>query len=145
MLARDDGTSVYLARDIAYHLKKVRLGDSLINVLGEDHKFEFQELKTILTNIYKLKTPLDVLHYSFVSFEGFLNAKLLVEVLREMGDNPTREGIQEAMEGIEDLDLGIDALVSFGPGKHQGLDVVYYTRVKGDRFVPLEDWKEWAK
>ncbi|MCX6695953.1 MAG: arginine--tRNA ligase, partial [Candidatus Altiarchaeota archaeon] len=47
VLARADGTSVYLARDIAYHLKKLKLGDRAINVLGEDHKMEFLELKTI--------------------------------------------------------------------------------------------------
>ncbi len=70
MLARKDGTSVYLARDIAYHLEKLRLGDRLINVLGEDHKFEFLELKTILSEAYKKKVNMDVVHYSFVSFEG---------------------------------------------------------------------------
>ncbi|HDH40927.1 MAG TPA: arginine--tRNA ligase [Candidatus Altiarchaeales archaeon] len=70
ILARSDGTSVYLARDVAYHLEKSKLGDRMINVLGEDHKFEFLELKTILTEIYKLKIPLDAVHYSFVNFEG---------------------------------------------------------------------------
>lgn len=70
ILARKDGTSVYLARDIAYHLEKSRLGDIMINVLGEDHKFEFMELRTILTEIYKLAIPLNVVHFSFVSFEG---------------------------------------------------------------------------
>lgn len=70
MLARRDGTSVYLTRDIAYHLEKLKLGDWIINVLGEDHKFEFQELKTILTEIYKKKSRIDAVHYSFVNFEG---------------------------------------------------------------------------
>jgi len=69
VLARDDGTSVYLARDIAYHLEKIKLGDRMINVLGEDHKFEFMELKTILTEIYKIEKPIESVHFSFVSFE----------------------------------------------------------------------------
>ena len=70
VLARDDGTSVYLARDIAYHLEKIKLGDRIINVLGEDHKLEFMELKTILTEFYKIEKPIDAVHFSFVSFEG---------------------------------------------------------------------------
>jgi len=70
ILARLDGTSVYLARDVAYHLQKSKLGDLMINVLGEDHKFEFRELSTILKEIYKIKVPLEVVHYSFVNFEG---------------------------------------------------------------------------
>jgi len=69
-LTRSDGTSVYLLRDIAYHLAKAEHGDLLINVLGEDHKFEFREIKTVLEEIYKLKTPIEVVHYSFVNFEG---------------------------------------------------------------------------
>ena len=70
VLARDDGTSVYLTRDIAYHLEKIKLGERIINVLGEDHKFEFMELKTILTEFYKIKKEIDAVHFSFVSFEG---------------------------------------------------------------------------
>jgi len=69
-LTRSDGTSVYLLRDIAYHLDKAEKGDLLLNVLGEDHKFEFQEIKTVLQEIYKLETLLGVVHYSFVNFEG---------------------------------------------------------------------------
>jgi ABC-type branched-subunit amino acid transport system substrate-binding protein len=85
------------------------------------------------------------LRYSYVSFEGFLNAKLLVEILERLGESPTRRRIRETVEGIHDLDLGIDTPVSFGPDKHQGLDTVYYTTVERDRFVPLADWKEWER
>lgn len=70
ILSRADGTSVYLSRDIAYHLEKVERGDIVMNVLGEDHTHEFKELKTILTEIYGIKKALEAVHYSFVSFEG---------------------------------------------------------------------------
>jgi arginyl-tRNA synthetase len=70
VLLRKDGTTVYLARDVAYHLMKLKRGDRLINVLGEDHKFEFQELKAILKEVFRIDKPVDALHYSFVSFEG---------------------------------------------------------------------------
>ncbi len=85
------------------------------------------------------------LRYSVVSFEGYLNARLLVEILDRMGADPDREQIQAAVESIQDLDVGIGVPVSFGPDKHQGLDMVYFTTVQGERFVPLEDWSEWAK
>jgi ABC-type branched-subunit amino acid transport system substrate-binding protein len=83
--------------------------------------------------------------YSFISFEGYLNARLLVEVLQRMGPDARRERIKEVVESIKDLDLGIDVPVSFGPGKHQGLDKVYYTVASGDRFVTLKDWRAWSK
>jgi len=83
--------------------------------------------------------------YSFISLEGYLNARLLVEVFRRMGPRIERQRIKEVAESLVDLDLGIDAPVSFGPGKHQGLDRVYYTTAVGDRFVTLKDWKILSK
>ncbi|NEP14810.1 MAG: ABC transporter substrate-binding protein [Symploca sp. SIO2C1] len=80
--------------------------------------------------------------YSFVSFEGFLNAKLLVEILKRMDNTPQRSEIKGVVEKIQDLDLGINAPVSFNSQKHQGLDQVYYTTVENGKFVPLTDWSE---
>ncbi len=68
-LTREDGTSTYLCRDIAYHLYKEKLGDKLINVLGEDHKREFLILKELL-KLFNFKKPLDCVFYSFLSLEG---------------------------------------------------------------------------
>jgi ABC-type branched-subunit amino acid transport system substrate-binding protein len=85
------------------------------------------------------------LRYSFVGFEGFLNAKLLVEILKRMGKNPEKSRIKEVVENIKDLDIGIDAKVSFGKNKHQGLNRVYYTTFEKGHFVPLRDWNRWRK
>src|SRR5262245_4642606 len=85
------------------------------------------------------------LPYSYVSFEGFLNAKFLVEILKKMGQSPTKSRIKEVVEGTHDVDLGIDSRLSFGPNEHQGLDKIYYTTLQGNRFVPLPDWKRWKK
>jgi ABC-type branched-subunit amino acid transport system substrate-binding protein len=85
------------------------------------------------------------LPYSFVSFEGFLNAKLLVEILLQMGEHPEREGIRATVESIQDLDLGIDVPISFDSNTHQGLQTIYYTTVKDEHFVPIKEWEEWAK
>jgi branched-chain amino acid transport system substrate-binding protein len=85
------------------------------------------------------------LRYSFVSFEGFLNAKLLAEALTKMGKNPHKARIKEVVENIKNLDIGIDEKVSFGPTKHQGLNKVYYTTFENNRFVPLNDWNRWRK
>ena len=85
------------------------------------------------------------LRYSFVSFEGFLNAKLLVEILKRMGSSFEKQNIKKIVEGIKDLDIGIDKRVSFGPDRHQGLNKVYYTTYEKERFVPIKDWSRWRK
>lgn len=85
------------------------------------------------------------LKFSFVSFEGFLNAKVLVSVLKRFGKIPSREQIRQVMVDIERISVGIDTPVRFGPGRHQGLDEVYFTTVENGKFVPITDWNRWAK
>lgn len=85
------------------------------------------------------------LKYSFVSFEGFLNAKVIVEVLKRIGKEPKRQNIKKIVEKIKNLDIGIDEKISFSSKKHQALDKVYYTTYKNGKFVPIKDWSEWKK
>ena len=92
-----------------------------------------------------LKEAYQPLRYSFVSLEGFLNAKLLVAVLNKMGPPFERKRLKEVAESLADLDLGMDMLLSFGQDRHQASDRVYYTVVQGGRFEPLTDWKRWRK
>ena len=80
--------------------------------------------------------------HSFVSLEGFLNAKLMVEVLDRLGDKPERGALEDAVFSIRDFDLGIGELVSFGPERRQGLQRVYYTVVNKGRFIPLDSWQD---
>ena len=81
--------------------------------------------------------------YSFVGLEGFLDAKLMVEILRRLGDAPARHDLERAVFTIRDLDLGIGEPVSFGPDRRQGFQRVHYTVVDGGRFVTLKDWEAW--
>jgi ABC-type branched-subunit amino acid transport system substrate-binding protein len=85
------------------------------------------------------------LQYSFVSFEGFLNAKVLVKILSDLGPAPTRNRLQETAESLSRFDLGIGGLISFGPKRHQGSDRVYYTTLDNGRFVPVVNWDQWIK
>ncbi len=80
--------------------------------------------------------------YSFASLEGYLNVKVLVEALRRLGAEPTRESLERVMFTVRDLDVGIGELVSFSPDRRQGLLGVYYTVVEDGSFVPLKDWQQ---
>jgi ABC-type branched-subunit amino acid transport system substrate-binding protein len=89
-------------------------------------------------------TDYQPLSYSFVGFEGYLNARLLVEILRGLGPDPAKERIRESVEGLSKIDLGIDRQVFFGPNRHQASDAVYYTTLVDGVFVPLTDWQQWS-
>jgi len=86
-----------------------------------------------------------MLPYSFVSLEGFLNAKLLVEVLKRMGPSPQRAHIVSTIEQLSNIELGMGTPVSFSRERNQGSDAIYYTTVRDGRFVPITNWQEWRK
>ena len=84
--------------------------------------------------------PYDPFPQSFVSLEGFVNAKLITEILRRLGGQPDRSQLEEAVFAVRNYDLGVGERVSFGPDRRQGLQRVYYTVPESGRFVPLDDW-----
>ncbi|MEW5937136.1 MAG: arginine--tRNA ligase [Candidatus Thermoplasmatota archaeon] len=74
-LCRADGTSLYPARDVAYHLWKLAQCDLAVNVLGEDHKLEAKAVETALRLLGSEKAP-RVLFYAFVSLpEGKMSTR----------------------------------------------------------------------
>jgi ABC-type branched-subunit amino acid transport system substrate-binding protein len=86
----------------------------------------------------------ELLGDNFAGFEGFLNAKMMVEALRHMPGDVARNKLAAALESIHDFDLGIDAPISFTPTQHQALQYVYYVRVDHGRLVPAVDWAQWT-
>ena len=91
-----------------------------------------------------VKEPYSPFPQSFVSLEGFLDAKLMTEILRRLGGKLDRDGLEEAVFSVRDYDLGIGERVSFSPDRRQGLQTVYYTVVQEGRFVTLDDWQSWV-
>jgi hypothetical protein len=66
-----------------------------------------------------------------------MNARVLVEGLKRAGKNLDREKFINAIESIQDLDLGIDNPLSFSATDHQGLERVYFTHLQNGKFVWL--------
>jgi len=83
--------------------------------------------------------------YSFISLEGYVNARAITEALKRAGANAGRPTFRQALESLRGLDLGIGAPLTFTAERHQGLDSVYFTRVDGDRWVPIVDWSAAVK
>jgi branched-chain amino acid transport system substrate-binding protein len=73
--------------------------------------------------------------YNFSALEGFLSAKVMVEGLRRAGKNPTREGLVDALEKMNDVDLG-GFFVSYSPKNRAGSKFVDLTIIARDgRFL----------
>jgi branched-chain amino acid transport system substrate-binding protein len=91
---------------------------------------------------YYPSTPL-----SFVSFEGFVDAMVLVEGLKRAGEDLTREKFITAIESIHDMNFGLGSLLvlNYSNNDHKGFDRVYPTVVRNGQPVPLTDWSTLSK
>ncbi len=74
ILRRSDGTSVYSARDLAYHTWKGRNYDRMIDILGADHKLIGAQLSATLPLIGE--KPPEIVYFEFVSLpEGSMSTR----------------------------------------------------------------------
>ncbi len=73
--------------------------------------------------------------YNFSAMEGFLSAKVAVEGLRRAGRNLTRDTFINAMEKMQDVDLG-GFFVSYSPTNRAGSKFVDLTIIgRGGKFL----------
>ncbi len=128
VLLRPDGTSVYLTRDLAFHLEKLEKGDLVINVLGEDHKVEFQELKALLGLLNANTEKLEVVHFSFVNLEGKRMSTRKGEIITL--DEVLEEGKEKALKVIMEKNPGLGAKEEVA--KLVSLAAIKYALIKQD-------------
>ena len=79
---------------------------------------------------------------NFVSFEGFVDAMVMVDGLKNAGKDPTRESLIRAIESIHDRDMGLgpELKLDYSSKDHKGFDHVIPTIVRGGTAVPFTDW-----
>jgi branched-chain amino acid transport system substrate-binding protein len=72
----------------------------------------------------------------FVSLEGYLVGRLVVDGLKRIKGEPTREGLLDAINQAP-FDMG-GITLSYGPNKNQGSDQVFFTILQSDgTFKPV--------
>ncbi|MYA11558.1 MAG: ABC transporter substrate-binding protein [Gemmatimonadetes bacterium] len=78
----------------------------------------------------------------FVSLEGYLAGRLVVQVLgmstEPDGDPPTREAFLQTLAEAGPIDLG-GFMVEYGPDDNQGSDEVFLTVIRQGRFVRVDE------
>jgi arginyl-tRNA synthetase len=139
VIRRSDGTSVYAARDLAYHAWKAANFDRIIDVLGADHKLIASQLQCTMKLLGE-KAP-EIVHFEFVSLpEGSMSTRagkfvsaddLITEIRKRAFDEVTirRPELDEEMRKSIAKSVGLAAI---------RYDIVKVTPEKSTVF----DWKE---
>lgn len=75
----------------------------------------------------------------YVSLEGFVVGKLMIEALKRNGPQLDTERLVATLEGIRNIDLGLGTPVSFGQSEHQGVHKVWGTQLdETGKYQPID-------
>jgi len=99
------------------------LGVAMTQVVPTVSKRSIPIVKEYQEAIEKLKGKKD---NSFQALESYIAMKVLVEGIRRAGPQPTREKLLQALDTIQNYDLG-GYIVSFTPSNHNGSNFVGLT------------------
>jgi len=97
VVRRGNGTSLYVTRDIAYHLSKFARFDRCVDVLGQDHQLHARTLAALLAEIGEARRPEFLIYQDITVPEGGRmstrggSAVGLDELLEEAVARATRE------------------------------------------------------
>lgn len=133
---------------------KIDYTDNLINsqVIPsyEDLTLSASKEYRLYINKYQKKIPNHLIKenhvipkYSLVSFEGFLNAKLLVKILENIPNLDEVKNLKSIIENMNNIDIGINIPIKFSPESHQALNNIYYTTIIDGKNTPIQNGKSW--
>lgn len=74
---------------------------------------------------------------NFIRVEGFVNAILLVEAIKQAGDNLTRENLAKTIKNMGKVEIH-DLKFYYGENDNQGLSKVYITDIRNGIFDTIE-------
>jgi branched-chain amino acid transport system substrate-binding protein len=81
------------------------------------------EYKSALSKYFPGETP------DYVSLEGFVAARVLVEALKRSGPQLDTEKLVDSLESLRNFDLGLGTPVNFGRTEHQAVHKVWGTEL----------------
>jgi len=127
VLTRNDGTSLYSLRDLAYNIEKLKKTKNNLIILGEDQKLYLQQIAAAL-DILGYKAP-RVLHYSFI--------------LLQEGKMSTREGNVVLLEEFmaEAKKKALNELKKRGRADEKTAEMIGYSHALACSILENEKWK----
>jgi ABC-type branched-subunit amino acid transport system substrate-binding protein len=91
------------------------------------------EYKNALAKYFPGETP------DYVSLEGYIAAKVLIQAMKRVGPQLDTEKLIDALEDLHNLDLGLGAPLGFGRSEHQASHKIWGTALdENGKFQPIE-------
>ena len=76
--------------------------------------------------------------FGFVSLEGYMVGRLVVQALEKLGESVTRDGLLATIKETGEFNLG-GVTLTYGPNDSQGMDQVFLTVIQADGSIKPVD------
>jgi ABC-type branched-subunit amino acid transport system substrate-binding protein len=97
------------------------------------HSTVILEYKSVLAKYFPGEAP------DYVSLEGYVAANLLIEALKRAGPQLDTEKLVDALESMNNFDMGLGTPLSFGRGEHQASHKVWGTALdETGKYQPID-------
>jgi ABC-type branched-subunit amino acid transport system substrate-binding protein len=91
------------------------------------------EYKNALAKYFPGEAP------DYVSLEGYIAAKVLIQAIRQTGPELNTEKLIDNLEAMRNLDLGLGTALNFGRSEHQASHKIWGTAIdESGKYAPLE-------
>jgi ABC-type branched-subunit amino acid transport system substrate-binding protein len=91
------------------------------------------EYKNALAKYFPGEAP------DYVSLEGYIAAKVLIQAIRQTGPDLNTEKLIDNLEATRNLDLGLGTALNFGRSEHQASHKIWGTAIdENGKYTPLE-------
>lgn len=127
--------STALANELMLLGKRFATGVIVTQVVPavEGHSSLVLEYKSALVKYFPGEQP------DYVSLEGYIAGKLMIEALKRNGPQLDTERLVATLEGFRNLDIGLGTPISFGQSEHQGVHKVWGTQLdENGRYQPID-------
>jgi ABC-type branched-subunit amino acid transport system substrate-binding protein len=127
--------STALANELMLLGKRFATGVIVTQVVPavEGHSSLVLEYKSMLAKYFPGEPP------DYVSLEGYVAAKVMIEALKRNGPQLDTERLVATLEGIRNIDIGLGTPISFGQSEHQGVHKVWGTQLdENGRYQPID-------
>jgi arginyl-tRNA synthetase len=141
IVARANGTSLYVTRDIAYHLSKFARFPRVVDVLGQDHRLHARTLEVLLAEIGEPRRPEFLLYQYLTTPEGGgmstrKGTAVYLDALLDEAEARAQKEVRARWPEVNEADVGeIAAAVGAGAVRYHIL------RVAADKSVTFR-WED---
>lgn len=118
------------------------MGDAMNGIIVASEVNPYGDDKAVRDHAEQLAKYYPNTKPDYTTLLGYAQARMLAEIIKSMGANPTREGLIQALEGPKKWEVGVMAPLSYHDNEHQAIDTMRLFQWRNNKPEMISDWRK---